>query len=148
MKRYHSKSGYKSGLEDKVAKQIEVAGLPVNYETATIFFEQPAKLRRYKPDFPLPNGIITETKGRLMSDDRLKHRLIKEQYPNLDIRFVFSNSRTKIYTGSKTTYGMWCDQFGFQYADKWIPEEWFREPVNQLSLDALASAQIKPSRRK
>jgi len=51
-------------------------------------------------------------------------RLIKEQYPKLDIRFVFSRSKTKINKGSNTTYGMWADKYGFPYADKLIPKEW------------------------
>ena len=66
-------------------------------------------------DFILPNGIIIEAKGQFVSSDRSKHKLIKEQHPDLDIRFVFSNSRTRIGKKSKTTYAMWCDRFGFNF---------------------------------
>tara|TARA_R110001606_G_scaffold60362_2_gene142301 strand:+ start:1387 stop:1647 length:261 start_codon:yes stop_codon:yes gene_type:complete len=82
--------------------------------------------RTYTPDFELPNGIIIESKGRFVSADRKKHLKVKEQYPKLDIRFVFSNSRGKINKGSKTTYAMWCDKYGFKYADKEIPEKWLK----------------------
>jgi hypothetical protein len=81
----------------------------------------------YTPDFQLPNGIIIETKGRFVTADRQKHRLIREQYPELDIRFVFSNSKARISKQSQTTYAAWCERYGFKYADRWIPEDWFNE---------------------
>nr|DAL93602.1 MAG TPA: endonuclease I [Caudoviricetes sp.] len=34
--------------------------------------------------------------------------LIKQQNPELDIRFIFSRSKTPIYKGSKTTYAAFC----------------------------------------
>jgi hypothetical protein len=40
---------------------------------------------------------------------------------------VFSNARSKLYKGSPTTYGMYCDKHGFQYAQKLIPDEWLKE---------------------
>jgi len=82
--------------------------------------------KSYTPDFILPNGVIVESKGRFTTDDRMKHLEIKKQHPELDIRFVFSNSRAKIRKGSKTTLGMWADKNGFMYADKRIPEEWLK----------------------
>jgi len=39
---------------------------------------------------------------------------------------VFSNSKAKINKGSKTSYGDWCNQHGFIYADKEIPEGWLK----------------------
>jgi hypothetical protein len=51
-------------------------------------------------------------------------RLVKEQNPELDIRFVFTRSTSKINKGSKTSYGDWCDKYGFDYSDKLIPGEW------------------------
>jgi len=82
------------------------------------------KVRHYTPDFILANGVIIETKGRFVSNDRRKHVEIKKQHPELDIRFVFQNSRSKIYKGAKSTYGDWCKRHGFLYADKFIPDEW------------------------
>ena len=52
--------------------------------------------------------------------------LIKKQYPELDIRFVFMNANNKIYKGSKTTYAMWANKHGFEWAEKNIPEEWLK----------------------
>ena len=62
------------------------------YETQKIPFLQPEKKRSYTPDFWLPNNIVVETKGFFTVQDRQKHIWIKEQYPKLDLRFVFSNS--------------------------------------------------------
>jgi sugar lactone lactonase YvrE len=116
--------GYRSGLEDKVAKQLELQGVKVEYETTKIKYVVPESLHTYTPDFVLPNGIIVETKGRFVVADRKKHLLVQKQYPDLDIRFVFSNSKTKISKGSKTSYADWCNKNGFTFADKEVPEEW------------------------
>ena len=87
----------------------------------------PESVHVYTPDFKLPNKIIIESKGRFVSEDRKKHLLVKQQRPDLDIRFVFSNSKAKISKGSKTSYADWCIKHGFLYADKLIPEEWINE---------------------
>lgn len=121
--RHAIKHGYRSGLEEAIAKDLKEAGVSFLYEDKKITY-QVNQVRTYTPDFILPNGIIIETKGRFVVDDRMKHLMIREQYPHLDLRFVFSNSRNKIRKGSKTTYGDWCDKHGFQYADKRIPDEW------------------------
>lgn len=129
------KEGYRSGLEEKVADQIASKGIKVDYENMQIKFVQPAKQRRYTPDFILPNGIIIETKGRFTSADRQKHLMIQEQHPELDIRFVFSNYKNRLNKTSKTTYADWCEKNQFTYANKWIPEEWFKEPKKIIKLD-------------
>ncbi len=120
------KLGFRSGLEEKVAKQLTEAGVAYEYETTKIKYVVPESVHKYTPDFVLPNGIIVETKGRFVVADRKKHLLIQKQRPDLDIRFVFSNSKTKISKGSKTSYADWCDKNNFIFADKEIPEEWLR----------------------
>ena len=122
------KYGFKSGLEENISNQIESRGISVQYESEKIPYIVPASQHTYNPDFRLPNGIIVETKGRFVAADRKKHQLVKEQHPELDIRFVFSNSKNKISKNSKTTYAIWCEKNGYKYADKEIPEEWFLEP--------------------
>lgn len=119
--------GYRSGLEEKLAAQLSLAGVDVAYESMTIPYEKPASEHKYTPDFPLPNGIIIESKGRFVTADRQKHLLIKKQHPELDIRFVFSNSRARISKTSTTTYAAWCEKYGFKFADKLIPPEWLTE---------------------
>jgi hypothetical protein len=117
------KNGYRSGLEDKISKDLTERGVTFEYETLKIKWEL-SETKSYTPDFILPNNIIIESKGRFLTADRKKHLKIKEQHPHLDIRFVFSNSRNKLYKGAKSTYGDWCDKYGFLYADKRIPEQW------------------------
>jgi len=121
------KYGFRSGLEEKVGKQLEEAGLKVDYETTKISYIKPETSHTYTPDFVLPNGIVIETKGRFTIEDRKKHLLIKKQHPELDIRFVFSNYKSKIRKGSKTTYAMWCEKNDFKYSNKLIPREWLDE---------------------
>ena len=121
------KYGFKSGLEENISNQIAGKGIEVKYESEKVAYTIPASQHTYNPDFRLPNGIIIETKGRFVAADRKKHLLVKEQHPNLDIRFVFSNSKNKITKTSKTTYGDWCDKNGYTYSDKIIPDSWFEE---------------------
>lgn len=92
------------------------------------------------------NNIIIEAKGLFEVKDRQKHLLIKKQYPHLDIRFVFSNPKNKLYKGSKTTYADWCDQNGFKYAAKIIPAAWFKE--RKKSLVGLQIKETKNGKRK
>lgn len=125
--------GYRSGLEADIQNQLRSSGQPVIYEEFFI----PWKLEKsckYTPDFVLPNGIIIETKGRFVTTDRQKHLYIKQQFPELDIRFVFSRSSSRISKTSKTTYAKWCNTKGFQFADAVIPQRWIDEPINTLSL--------------
>lgn len=121
------RAGYRSGLEQDTAKFLKKKGVKFTYEEFKIKWVDP-KTKTYTPDFVLENGIIIETKGRFISPDRAKHLAVRDQYPDLDIRFVFTNSKTKLYKGSKTTYGMWCDRYGFKYADRLIPDAWLKEP--------------------
>lgn len=122
--------GYRSGLEDKIAKQIEAAGLPVVYEQDKIDYVVPERKAKYTPDFRLPKKggfFYVETKGIWDTADRQKHLLIKKQCPEIDIRFVFSNANSKLYKGSKTTYAAYCEKNGFMYSHKTIPDEWLCE---------------------
>lgn len=136
-------AGYRSGLEDRTAAHLDRIGVAYEYEQHPVFFIKPARTSRYTPDFLLPNGIIVETKGRFVTDDRQKHILIKKQHPELDIRFVFSNPNTRISKKSQTTYAMWCDKHGFMYAKADIPADWIAEPTDPVRLEALRKAGIK-----
>lgn len=145
------KAGVRSGLEGQLVAQLDAAKVPYVYEGITLPYLQPAKPRKYTPDLPLlHNGIVVESKGRFVTADRQKHLLIKQQYPDLDLRFVFSYSRSRISKRSKTTYALWCETNGFLYADKYIPAAWLREPPNEKSLAVIRQlmAQGKEKKRK
>jgi hypothetical protein len=121
------KYGFRSGLEEDIAKKLTLKGVGFLFEERVINYTKPSRVSKYTPDFELPNGIIIESKGRFITADRQKHLLVKAQHPDLDIRFVFSNSRARISKRSTTTYGMWCEKYGFLYADKEIPDAWIKE---------------------
>jgi hypothetical protein len=134
----HVQAAYRSGLEEAVAEQLLQAGVVAAYETYKVPYVTPATPHVYTPDWVLPNGIVLETKGRFESADRKKHELIKAQHPNLEVRFVFSRSKSTISKTSKTTYGMWAEKRGYQYSDKWVPTEWLTEPAKPEWLEAVA----------
>lgn len=119
--------GVRSGSEERVLKQIERAGYSYTYEGYKIPYIVPASNHTYTPDILLTNGIIVEVKGLFEAEDRQKMLRIKEQYPHLDIRFVFDNFNNRLYKGSPTTYAKWCEKYGFPYASKLIPDSWFKE---------------------
>ena len=126
-KQVAAKYGFRSGLEERIAEQLDKAGVQYTYEQVKLNYIKPASKHVYTPDFVLANGIIIETKGRFLLADRQKHILVKRHNPTLDIRFVFSNSNARISKASATTYAQWCIKNGFKYADKTIPEEWMNE---------------------
>ena len=122
----------KSGLEEAIHIFLTSKNVDFTYEGMKIVFSQPTKQKKYTPDFPIKKSFIIEAKGLFNSKDRKKHRLIKEQHPNYDIRFVFSNSKIKIGKKSKTTYAKWCELFGFKYhciqsTKSTFPNEWLTE---------------------
>lgn len=120
------KHGYRSGLEHRLSDFLKEHNFKFSYESIKIEWED-LSYRTYTPDFILDNGIIIETKGRFLASDRRKHLAVKKQHPKLDIRFVFTNSKVKLYKGAKSTYAQWCWKHGFRYCDRVIPEDWLKE---------------------
>ena len=120
------KYGYRSGLEIKISDYLKELKVKFVYEGIKIEWEDLA-YRTYTPDFVLHNGIIIETKGRFTAADRRKHLAIKKQHPKLDIRFVFTNSKSKLRKGAKSSYADWCIKYDFRYYDRIIPEDWLKE---------------------
>ena len=121
------KHGYRSGFEHKIADQLTESKNKFEYETTVIQYIKPETKHTYTIDFTLPNGILVETKGRWVLEDRKKHLLIKEQHPELDIRMVFQNPNGKIRKGSKTTYADFCNKHGIIWAEKTIPNNWLNK---------------------
>tara|TARA_B100001996_G_scaffold201803_1_gene154498 strand:+ start:7467 stop:7859 length:393 start_codon:yes stop_codon:yes gene_type:complete len=122
------KYGFRSGLEERIASELETESVEFEFEKTKLKYTKPQKVHTYTPDFYIPRTkMFIETKGLFTSADRQKMRLVKEQHPELDIRFIFSNSKSRISKKSKTTYGMWCEKYNFLYADKHLPLEWVNE---------------------
>ena len=119
------KAGFRSNFELNLARALADRGITYEYESTKLTYIP--KPRTYTPDFFIPStNIYIEAKGHLDKGDRVKMLLVKEQYPELDIRFVFLNSRNKIYKGSKTTYADWATKNKFKWAEGSIPEEWYK----------------------
>ncbi len=120
-------SSYRSGLEETVINDLKQRNVSFKYEQRVVCYFKPATKHKYTPDIELDNGVLIEIKGFFKREDRKKHLLVKEQQPSLDIRFVFGNSKNKIYKGSKTSYADWCTKHGFIFADKIIPNNWINK---------------------
>lgn len=125
------KNGWRSGLEEVLASDLQARDVPFEYEQHVLTYVVPSRNAKYTPDFYVTTKsgrtIIVETKGRFLTADRQKMLLVKQQHPDLDIRFVFSRSKTRISKTSKTTYADWCVKHGFLFADLRVPEEWINE---------------------
>ena len=99
--------GFRSKFELEFAQYLAKNKIKYKYEKDKFRYLVPIK--SYTPDFYLVKyGFYLELKG------------------NLDVRFIFPNSKKKIYKGSKTTYANWCDRHGFLYADNRIPNIWLK----------------------
>ena len=122
----------KSGLEEVVYTYLTNAKCLFKYESLKVTYFQPEVKKTYRPDFPINGSFIIETKGAFNSADRKKMKLVKKQNPELDIRFIFSNSKTKIGKKSLTTYARWCELNDFPYhciysTQQTFPLEWLKE---------------------
>lgn len=132
---------FRSKLEEDIALELKKKEVPFEFEPAwgKIDYTIPAKQAKYNPDFYIETKsgkqIIIEAKGIWVYEDRYKHLLLRKSRPDLDIRFVFSNSKSKIRKGSATTYADICNGEGkglfkgisWKYADRKIPDEWLME---------------------
>lgn len=129
---------YRSKLEDKIAKQLTDSGVEFSYETLKISYMVPSRKAKYTPDFVIGNMVI-EAKGRFRTaQDRQKLLLVKEQYPDLDLRLVFQDAKTPIYPNSPTPCSKWAEDNGFLWADNGkIPEEWLNKSQQERHVPSL-----------
>jgi len=134
--RRHSKYRYRSGLEKQIAAFLQEVQTKVRYEQLKVEWED-LRYRTYTPDFLLDNGIIIESKGIFDSEDRHKHTCIRQQHPELDIRFIFSNAKAKLYKGAKSTYTDWCIKNNFKFAHRVIPESWLAEKGTLITAEKI-----------
>ena len=111
---------FRSGLEKRIADDLTNQKCKFKYEPLSVSYTITSK---YTPDFVLDNGVIIEAKGFFRKEHQKKHREIKKQHPELDIRFVFSNINSRVQ-GSKLTCAKWCERYNFKYAQESIPIEW------------------------
>ena len=132
------KSGVRSGLEDRVKKDLDKRGIKYEYESLRLYYEKLScpkcgeciKRGFYTPDFIIQRSsgirLVVECKGLFASADREKHKRVKRDNPTEDIRFLFQRDNP-IRKGSKTRYSNWSIKNGYQYSiGESIPESWLQ----------------------
>lgn len=123
IKSTYNKTRFASKFEAELAKKFDELGIKWEYEPCRIPW-QPV-VRYYKPDFKvtLPDGeeFFVEAKGYFDPSMRSKMAQIREQHPDLDIRFVFMLEDKVISRSTKnpTTYKTWAKRHGYSC---WKPD--------------------------
>lgn len=117
----------KGGFEKQIVEQLN------GHQDVKWFYEEMTmdyyEVKKYIPDFVIEtknSSFVLEAKGWLRPEDRRKMKLVKKQFPDVDIRFLFQNANNKLNKDSQTTYAMWAEKNGFKWAHKTIPDEWLR----------------------
>ena len=123
MQKVQTSNKFRSDLEGQVADQLDKQCVKYRFEPHWIRYQIEKK---YKPVFLLPNGILIEVKGWFKFDDQRKHKLIKSQYPELDIRYVFQKINNKVQ-GGRFTNKEWCEKYDFKFAESIVPNSWIHE---------------------
>jgi hypothetical protein len=120
----------RSKLELQFEEILKENKAEYDYEVTKLKYIVPESNHVYTVDWTLNSGMLLETKGYLSDHaERNKYVLLKQQYPDLDLRFVFA-SLTKPCGGMKTTHEQWAIKNGFKYCSvkdvatikKWIKE--------------------------
>ena len=105
----------RSKLELKFEEILLENKAEYDYEVTVIPYTVPESQHKYTVDWTLLNGPFIETKGYLSDhQERNKYVLLKQQYPDLDLRFVFDNPN-KLCGGTKMTHAKWAEKYGFKY---------------------------------
>ena len=135
-KRVRKATGYRSLYETAVAEHLPSGVL---YEPVCITYTV-EKVSIYKPDWLLPEQCIClEAKGLFPIENRAKMLLVRQQYPDLDIRILFQRAQTPLQKGSKYTYEDWCKKHGFPCAQgPRIPDAWLHHKPDASQQQAFA----------
>ena len=128
----------RSGFEGKVMSDLDQRNISYEYESIKLRYIKKQcpncgdiiSRGTYTPDLVIvrPSGIplVVEIKGRWTGADREKHKRVKRDNPEQDIRFVFQRDQP-IRKGSATLYSDWCINNNFQYTFNTVPDEWIKE---------------------
>jgi hypothetical protein len=142
--------GFASGLELRNQNVLASSGLEFWYESGPCEISYSLVVRvgecndcgskdivtnhRYTADFAFRSEsgklILVECKGSPWAwtgKTRSKHQAIKKQYPEMDLRFIFSDKNSKISKTSKTSNAEWCKRQKFLCESRLIPQRWLKE---------------------
>lgn len=131
--RPRKRSPYKdmrSRLEQETAAKLDELGVEWEYEKYVLEYRKPIRMsvcgdcgskavlaiRNYTPDFWLPKyNCFLEVKGKFGQVDRMKMRQVVQQYPEEDIRMVFSrNNLIGRKAKTNTRYIDYAEQYGMK----------------------------------
>lgn len=137
----------RSKFEETIGKALDkLKGVKWWYEPLRIPYKY-TTTRYYIPDFVIYKGklkrprkpltldklkdtILIEAKGWFKSRDRTKMMFLKEQYPHLDIRFLFQQDNKLTKAKNSMRYSEWAEKNGFQWSvGEEVPKEWINETV-------------------
>tara|TARA_R110002012_G_scaffold57556_1_gene148497 strand:+ start:2497 stop:2907 length:411 start_codon:yes stop_codon:yes gene_type:complete len=117
---------FRSGSEKKCSDLLNKRKVEYAYEPTKFTY---VLTKTYLPDFYISKyNFYIEVKGRFTSSDRAKHLYVKQQHPDLDVRFMFDNPNAKLYKGSPSTNADWAIKHNYLYCktSEGIPKEWFK----------------------
>lgn len=144
-------AGFGSNLERKNNEVLVKAGVEFWYESGPCVIPYTLPIRdgvcgdcggstnicshhKYTADFAFTSKsgklILVECKGHPYAwkgETRRKHQEIAKQYPDMDLRFIFSDKHSKISKGAKTTNAQWCKRQKFLCETGLIPKRWINE---------------------
>lgn len=81
-------------------------------------------IKVYSPHFKFDNDIYVDVIVKTTLEEMGKYLRIREQFPLMDIRFVFQDSKIKFNKNEKMSYGNWCVTNGFIYHSGFVPDSW------------------------
>ena len=123
---------FASAAEIKCAKDMDNRGICFYYEPERWSWNPPPK--KYTVDFKVVRAdgscFYVEYKGYFRTEDKTKMAAIKKQYPEKDIRLVFTypdkpvEGATVRKDGTKLSNAEWATKNGYKFAEKTIPDEW------------------------
>ena len=123
-----------SQSEVRFAKGLDKRGIKYVYEPITI--EWQVKPKQYTPDFSITRKdgteMLIEYKGFLWAEDKQKMKAVRQQYPDLDIRFVFADAHKPVHgaktrkNGTKQSHAEWAEDNGYLWATEKIPASWLK----------------------
>jgi len=127
-------------LQQDIYDALTKARIPFYYretaqrgEEVALLVDLPDRSRanRFYPTFIVTcddgTRVVLQQKGRFVTADRQKLRLLKQQHPTVEFRMIFSNSAQRISSTSATKYSDWCERFGIAYCDGKPSQEWIEE---------------------
>jgi hypothetical protein len=124
---------YRSGFERKTKTCLDEAKVQYEYETERIPYTVPETRKNYIPDFKVTTRsgktIYVECKGRWLANDFQKLKLVKQQYPDLDLRMVFQRD-LPIRKGSNTRYSTRAMKLNIPFtvsSKGTVPQQWLEE---------------------